>query len=593
MDGSLPLWGRPLDEYIDHYQFENIKQRGRLNEDPELTSTREAAAALSALARVGDGGGPDDSKALSAPVTIQNLRAILKLVPYPRAYRSIARPAVIGGCIKLMSRIKLNSRCSPFSYEYGYLCFRVLTIVLGICILDRSDLLDPSVRAMPVDHRTHPQLDVLQLLGHYVSSGIFQCLSKGGYGGLDWMFGWTKVKGRPEQSPLVNISEIELLSSILWYDRKAFFKALKSTYYPGISAIIFVLWRVSRHERGSTKLKFQSTVVKEISFRYNLLATSDQQHAITYMNIDILSSNSLAIWDENTRQVDLEDCREVISAYIDRFNPTHTTLYGPMLVLHGPIFLRSVARFVTPGTEHFLPTVLKVTVERIWDEMKNPSEPHKPDVYVDSIRDTFANYATILQNGVFGQMNRPFFQELLDNIIDYDLIDLAARAMLMLELPSEPPAHALAGSADYLPCIKHFYGQLCVSMPKQYIYVMSDQCLPEWLKFRSYLTWYPEMRRLIPKDREHIKKCLDTWIDMGKSLGYQVHEKSRFKCDYARCHDPLGIDGVQFTCPICHSGAFCSARCQSLDWKFGGLQSVHGDSCVGAKALVKFQPPAR
>ncbi|KDN44353.1 hypothetical protein RSAG8_05617, partial [Rhizoctonia solani AG-8 WAC10335] len=243
MDSPLPLWGLPLNEYVDHYQFENIKQRGRLNEDPGFTSAREAADALSALARVGDGGGPNDSKALSISVNMQNLRAILKLVPYPRAYRSLARPAAIGGCIKLMSGIKLDGRSSPFSYEYGYLCFRVLTIVLGICILDRSGLLDPSIRAMPVDHRTHPQLDIMQHLGHYVSSGIFQDLSKAGGDGLDWMFGWNKVEGLPEQYPLVNISDIELLSSMLWNDRKVFFKALKSTYYPGISAVVFVLWR--------------------------------------------------------------------------------------------------------------------------------------------------------------------------------------------------------------------------------------------------------------------------------------------------------------------------------------------------------------
>ncbi|KAL5639500.1 hypothetical protein ACGC1H_006216 [Rhizoctonia solani] len=87
------------------------------------------------------------------------------------------------------------------------------------------------------------------------------------------------------------------------------------------------------------------------------------------------------------------------------------------------------------------------------------------------------------------------------------------------------------GSADYLPRIKHFYGQLCVSMPKHYIHVMSDHCLPEWLKFRSYLTWYPEIRRLIHKDRDHIKKCLGIWNDIGKSLGYQVHEKSRSTWD--------------------------------------------------------------
>ncbi|CAE6383508.1 unnamed protein product [Rhizoctonia solani] len=281
----------------------------------------------------------------------------------------------------------------------------------------------------------------MQLLGHYVSSGIFLELEDENYVRLDCLFGWIQVQGYPKQSPLAMVREIELLSKVLWEDWKTFFKALKSTYYPGISAIIFALWRVSRQESPTST--FQYAVVNEISFRYNLLSTSDQQHGMTYINIDILDSKSLSVWDEITQQVDLEDCRQVINAYIERFEPRHPVLYTSIPVMHGPIFLRPVARFVAPGTGDLLPKVLEVTVKRIWDQMKDPAKPHKPDLYVDAIRDTFANYTAVLRNSVFGQTNHALFQKLVDIVIRYDLIDLAAHAVLMLELPSEPPAPEL------------------------------------------------------------------------------------------------------------------------------------------------------
>jgi hypothetical protein len=49
----------------------------------------------------------------------------------------------------------------------------------------------------------------------------------------------------------------------------------------------------------------------------------------------------------------------------------------------------------------------------------------------------------VLRNSVFGQTNHALFQKLVDIVIRYDLIDLAAHAVLMLELPSEPPAPEL------------------------------------------------------------------------------------------------------------------------------------------------------
>ncbi|ELU42307.1 zf-MYND domain-containing protein [Rhizoctonia solani AG-1 IA] len=287
------------------------------------------------------------------------------------------------------------------------------------------------------------------------------------------------------------------------------------------------------------------------------------------MNVDINSRGYRPVWEANTQQVDLEDCREIVSAYIDRFNPLYPILHSPIAFLDGPILLRPLLQFITPGTSDLLPKVLEVTVKRIWEEVEDPSPDYKPDMLVDAVRDTFANYIVFIKCG---------------------LIDLAARAILLLELPSEPPVLTnyclLAGSVDYLPRTKAFFGQVCILLPPSCMYIVWDLLFPDWFKYRSYLVWYSEIRELVPKDREHIRTRLATWNEIGMALGYQVHEKSPFWCGYARCHDPLGMGGVQFTCPMCRNGTYCSARCQS-DWR--GPQAAHSSLCASARILLKTQ----
>ncbi|CAE6464783.1 unnamed protein product [Rhizoctonia solani] len=494
MGDPPPLWGRPLNEYVASYQFEKTKQRGIFNIDPPTTLTREAADALSALGGARDGAGPSES-ALSIPVTIGNIQAVLRLIHYPRTYRHLAQPSAIGGCIKLMSSIKLDGKSSPFSYEYGYLCFRVLTIVLGRCLLHRSDKLDNCILGIEQDVRMSPQRDIIQLFSHYVSISLCMELSLKNQVQLDQILGWIIVERQPKQPPLVTIPDTELLFTILWDDRKMFFKALRSTYYPGISAVIFILWHLSCREQNPNKIKFQSTALTEITFRYNLISTSDQKRALDFINMDRGTTNRVITWERDMKQVDLEDCRQVIGTYINRFEPLNPTLYEPISVLDGPIILRTVALFVTQGTEDLLPTILQVTVKHIWDEIKNPSEPTKPDVYVDAIRDTIPNYATILRNRpVFGRINYDLSQGLVDTIVNYDLIDLVARGILMLDLASGPPAHEHAGSVDYLNRVQIFYAQLAAgTVPKKVL-------IRDLRAFISPVAQVSELSRLVPGD---------------------------------------------------------------------------------------------
>jgi hypothetical protein len=97
---------------------------------------------------------------------------------------------------------------------------------------------------MEEDTPMNPQHDIMQHLGHHVSSGIFDELRDKHQGCIDSILGWARG-----QSPLVVTSDIELLFTMLWEDRKIFFKALRSTYYPGIASVVFVLWQTIRRDQ--------------------------------------------------------------------------------------------------------------------------------------------------------------------------------------------------------------------------------------------------------------------------------------------------------------------------------------------------------
>jgi hypothetical protein len=127
MNEPNSFWGRPIDEYISDYQYEKNKQQGLFGESPGPTSIQEAMDALSILAKFGNiVGSLELSGNLLAHMTMRSLRSILRLVQYPKTYRHLINQRAIGGCIKLMSVMKSDSKIS------------VRTIVFIATYIDRN-----------------------------------------------------------------------------------------------------------------------------------------------------------------------------------------------------------------------------------------------------------------------------------------------------------------------------------------------------------------------------------------------------------------------------------------------------------------------
>lgn len=64
-----------------------------------------------------------------------------------------------------------------------------------------------------------------------------------GGGHCDWVLGWAELNHHAPLDTLVPRSDASTLLDLLWMDRKLFLKALSMTYSPGLSGIMFLLWR--------------------------------------------------------------------------------------------------------------------------------------------------------------------------------------------------------------------------------------------------------------------------------------------------------------------------------------------------------------
>jgi hypothetical protein len=94
-----------------------------------------------------------------------------------------------------------------------------------------------------------PGLRPLLLLSKHVSRVIQGLIENESDRNYDWILGWSKSPGHSQQPVLVSRPEALSLLNMLWEDRKMFLRAFTSTYSPGLSAVIFLLWRYLVLER--------------------------------------------------------------------------------------------------------------------------------------------------------------------------------------------------------------------------------------------------------------------------------------------------------------------------------------------------------
>ncbi|CEL62854.1 hypothetical protein RSOLAG1IB_10530 [Rhizoctonia solani AG-1 IB] len=314
-------------------------------------------------------------------VNIETLQSILKMSEDIDTYQYFKSQRLVGGCIALMQQIKVEGKASPLSYEYGYLCFRVVLFTLGFHFIYRSD----TYRVMQENMRLTPGIEYPLVFSSHVAQAVRAKVHAAQQSlDCDSILGW----GSSVYRPLVSREQVKGLIEMLWADRANLLRVLSSTYNPAISGLSFLIWRyiyIYGFRDGSER-RLDMPLVKrimEIHFRCALITTSDQGEPMLAIAEELYKLLHITPGEVDKLFPRSDDSQAIFEAYISRLAPSDARIYAPINITLAIILLDLIVANMGPGLEGLLPTVFELTIERFWRAWSY-NEHAKPTLIVNA-----------------------------------------------------------------------------------------------------------------------------------------------------------------------------------------------------------------
>ncbi|CAE6414596.1 unnamed protein product [Rhizoctonia solani] len=420
-------WGPPLEEYALRYTKASIMARETLEEDI-MNSARECIQTITAISKEEDQVKLD---LLASKVSLEMLHSLLLLYLSCHGVIYLAQPSLVSGCIKLMRTIKVDDMISPFSYEYGYICFNIAKMALGVCLIEKfnGQNIIELIESIRGDYKTK---DNPSILTEFLSVLFVQETAKSLKGDprCDWIFGWSNPPvhgGHPKL--IVSESDALDLMDILWNDRKLFLKTLLSAYTPGASIMILLIWQRMLRNGLQSDLAGRIPQIEsflDLSWRFSLVATPcDYGLVIRMGNSAMFHYAKLA-----ASAVDAPDSRTIINAYIQGIPVIQDTLfYRQTATAIYPHLPRFVMCNILPGTEHIFPALIETMLSRMWEMILWEDIHHlfsALDIIISGVDDLL----------LFLQLHAPpapVMQLVLEELAEQDLLGLVGFAVNRLD----------------------------------------------------------------------------------------------------------------------------------------------------------------
>ncbi|CAE6343276.1 unnamed protein product [Rhizoctonia solani] len=431
-------WGRPLDAYVTSYTRDKTTSRLPDSDDPQQFAIgRQMIKKICLVAH---------DPAVSSNISVSDLLEVLNMSRSPAGYSLFSNSRLISGCIRLMSRLPLSrgGRQAPFSYEYGYLCFRLLILALGMSLIDGREGCSQSFMQ---DMATYRDMEPIYLFSLCIRGIVAEHITHSAEVGdgqdiYSCVLGWLRCSECPELPELVSRSDTSTLLSMIWDDEKQFTKAMLQTYSPGLSGVVYLLWRYVQYERHLKEhphpYRFMVPFI-DVFFRCILCSTPDQALAVAM--IRMANSGALQLREIapiNIRS-ELADSRLMIQAFIYQLNLGISTDDGEtsLPIEDIPDTLHFLHSHFLPGCQDMIPELIGTTIKRCWITFLNPS---RMSYFPTAFTVTFSwcrGFIVQLRQLKPTSSNKSLKLEVLTSSMDNDLIDFIGRIMVLID-PTPP-----------------------------------------------------------------------------------------------------------------------------------------------------------
>ncbi|CAE6422659.1 unnamed protein product [Rhizoctonia solani] len=377
-------------------------------------------------------------------ITLQKLESVLEFTRFPNEYENFAIPKLVAGCIELLS----YTTPSPFAYEYGYLCFRILVFALNTCFLKYAGAWEETVDEMQnKSSGLHTSCfwdrSAMVALEEVVYYGCEQAMSDA----FDF------VRSRRWSVPYFDQQKLDNLISILHSDRKNFFIALRDTGSLGLSSLFFIL---QRHIKSKQPKMEPAEFVEKIAvpfsrvfYRYQIVLPNFAMERFASRHLFLGNLGDFT----DTLLIDMDDSRNVLRAYINSVKPPH---YRCEVFFGDGIPLNFLLPHVVPGCEDLIPGLFEAAMQVLWNALLDEDKRLQGlNHYVRLVMYHFHRLLDRLHEQVTSSraIEDSWIYKLADKIVDNDVVGLILRAIL-LELTPEPenlfynqagPRHIIVG----------------------------------------------------------------------------------------------------------------------------------------------------